>query len=357
MPYVGCYRRPVPHPILRRGACPGVVDAMVAADGMLMRVRLPGGAVDGAGLRALGRVAAGYGNGIVEITSRANLQVRGVAAGDLEAATEVLVDAGLSTGDADLDARRAIVAPALAGHDPAAAVDLTPHLASVGEHLLVANVEGELPAKFSVVLDDGSALGVGDVDGDVVAVVGAGDSVDAVTARVLGQVALLAAGGQPAVRPASPVAGPTPGVHPHHAPGRANIVAAPALGRLDVGQLDVLARLAAGTGLRFTHRRGVALPALDRAGLADLLGALAGVGLSTDPADPVHGVSACAGRPGCASALADTQAAALALIVARRTGPGPHAPVHLAGCDKRCGAPATGDLLVAGADGRFEGVR
>jgi len=45
-------------------------------------------------------------------------------------------------------------------------------------------------------------------------------------------------------------------------------------------------------------------------------------------------LSACAGRPGCAKALADVRADALAAL-----GQLPAGRVHVSGCARRCGAP------------------
>jgi len=60
---------------------------------------------------------------------------------------------------------------------------------------------------------------------------------------------------------------------------------------------------------------------------------LAAAGLVVEPG-PAADLSACAGRPGCAKALADVRADALAAL--------DHLPagrVHVSGCARRCGAP------------------
>jgi precorrin-3B synthase len=51
----------------------------------------------------------------------------------------------------------------------------------------------------------------------------------------------------------------------------------------------------------------------------------------------LHRVTACTGRPGCASALADVRADALAV---HATAGADAAPVHWSGCARRCGRPA-----------------
>jgi precorrin-3B synthase len=141
---------------------------------------------------------------------------------------------------------------------------------------------------------------------------------------------------------------------------RVNVVGAPELGRLDPDQLRGLAAVAGrGLGLRLAPGGAVAVVGVPRVELDAVRSGLDAAGCSTDPADPWHHVSACVGDDGCAAARADTHAAARALVAARRSGAGggSDGPVHLSGCEKRCGAPAGGRLLVAGEEGRFLEVR
>src|SRR3954452_4315541 len=132
----------------RRLACPGVGDPMETGDGWLLRIRLPGGAVTPAQLDVVADAAERWGRGIVEITARGNLQVRGVAAGAVEAAAGALVDGGLALPDPGLDARRAVVAPPLTGHDPAEAAAADSLVADVVGALLDLPATSPVPPKF-----------------------------------------------------------------------------------------------------------------------------------------------------------------------------------------------------------------
>jgi precorrin-3B synthase len=105
------------------------------------------------------------------------------------------------------------------------------------------------------------------------------------------------------------------------------------LGRLTPAHASAVAANAPAGFLRVTPWRGIVLPgATDPAPLA-------AAGLITDPTSPWHGVTACAGKPRCAKALADVRADAASLI--RGSG---GVPVHWSGCSRRCGRPR-GDIV------------
>jgi precorrin-3B synthase len=75
--------------------------------------------------------------------------------------------------------------------------------------------------------------------------------------------------------------------------------------------------------------------------------AAAALGLIVDPADPRLALAACAGRPGCASAHADTRADAARLAALL-----PGLRAHLSGCTKGCAHPGPAPVtLVACPDG------
>ncbi len=63
----------------RRGACPGFSSPMPTGDGLLVRL-LPVGTIPLEAFTALCAAAREHGNGVIEITARGSIQVRGLTA-------------------------------------------------------------------------------------------------------------------------------------------------------------------------------------------------------------------------------------------------------------------------------------
>lgn len=140
----------------RPDRCPGVVHPWPAADGGLVRVRVPGGRLPLAGLRALLAVAERYGDGRVRLTGRANLQLRAMpVAGDRLAvpALAAVEATGLLPSREHDRVRNVLVSPqtGLAG----GRADLRPVVAALDAALLGDPGLAALPGRFLLTLDDG----------------------------------------------------------------------------------------------------------------------------------------------------------------------------------------------------------
>jgi precorrin-3B synthase len=87
---------------------------VAALDGGICRVKLPGGMLRAAEARAIADAAEQHAAGVIEVTNRANLQIRGVLAGHEAALSEILVNAGLgpATGASDV-LNRSVAEPAV----------------------------------------------------------------------------------------------------------------------------------------------------------------------------------------------------------------------------------------------------
>lgn len=140
----------------RGDLCPGAFRPWSAADGLLIRLRLIGGEVSTPSLRALVEVSEQYGDGRLHLTSRANLQLRGLPGEDGTLAPEVLaavVATGLLPTRSHELIRNIMVSPqtGLAG----GRTDLRPVAAELDARLCADPGLARLPGRFLFVLDDG----------------------------------------------------------------------------------------------------------------------------------------------------------------------------------------------------------
>lgn len=127
-----------------------------AADGMLVRLRLVGGRVSSASLRALVEVAERYGDARVHVTSRANLQLRalpGTGGGLLPEVLAAIEETGLLPTRTHELARNVMVSPqtGLAGGRS----DLRTVATELDARLCADPCLAMLPGRFLFALDDG----------------------------------------------------------------------------------------------------------------------------------------------------------------------------------------------------------
>jgi precorrin-3B synthase len=392
--------RAVPIPSVRADAdaCPGALRLHAAADGPLARVRVPGGRMTGAQLTAVHELATRWGDGHVELTSRANLQLRALREAPVDELAARLRAAGLLPSETH-ELVRNIAASPLAGGLPVRALDQAlcadPSLAELPGRFLFALDGGEGDVAFGA---DVAALPLADEVAIIFAGVDAGLRVspaEAIPAMLAAAHAFLEERAAQISAQARPdgIPGPRAGGGRQRvawrvrelADGPARVAArtAAALGRtlgepaelprpvlrepigvveqadgtVAVGVLVPLGRLSdvqlngleAAESLIFTPWRGVVLPGLTPQAAGSWLAALAGAGLEVEAGSRWAGVTACAGRPGCAKSLADVRADADAATVA-----GPGLPVHWVGCARGCGSPAGPHVRVEATGAGYE---
>ena len=128
-----------------KGWCPGALRPMESGDGLIVRVRPWNGALTVDQARGVAEAAARHGSGLLDLTRRANLQLRGVAPGSLAALQEALLDR-----DAQAEAARNVMVGPFAG---AEARRLAGDLA---EAIVADSRLHALPAKFGWLVDDGA---------------------------------------------------------------------------------------------------------------------------------------------------------------------------------------------------------
>ena len=133
---------------------------MPTGDGLLVRLRLSGGALAPAMASAIARLARTCGNGIIEVSSRANLQLRGVRDETLGPLQDGLGQLGLLDESAEAESLRNVMTSPLAGLDPGKVLDIRPVALALERRLCASPALQALPGKFLFLIDDGSHGGL-----------------------------------------------------------------------------------------------------------------------------------------------------------------------------------------------------
>ena len=135
---------------------------MRTGDGLLVRLRPRAGSLRPADLREIARAAAACGNGIVEITARGNLQIRGLTEASVPRLAGAIGEAGI-----DIAEGVAIETPPLAGFDPTEVADPRPLAAALRMAIADRRPALALAPKLSVVIDGGGRFHLGGVAADL----------------------------------------------------------------------------------------------------------------------------------------------------------------------------------------------
>jgi precorrin-3B synthase len=142
----------------RKGWCPGALQPMESGDGLIVRLRIIGGLLVPDLAQALAQCADDYGNGLIDLSSRGNLQLRGVTEATLPALQTRLDALDLLDADPAGEAVRNILASPLAGVDPSALINILPLVKALDERLRSDHILHHLPGKFLFLIDDGGCL-------------------------------------------------------------------------------------------------------------------------------------------------------------------------------------------------------
>lgn len=364
--------------------CPGLLRPHLAEDGPLVRLRIPGGQTTSTVLRELSAIAGDHGEGSLQLTSRSNIQLRGLAQARMRDLVERVGATGLLPSETHERVRNIVASP-LTGLERTGShsgrPDLRPLVAELDDALCGTPELSELPGRFLFAVDDGSAdvtgltfdlafqadgpSGVTGVDSGVVLVGGVDHGIRTSTSEAVALIISLARRFLELREDLSPRpwhiaeltgvdeldprihridAQPAPGCPlPLGALGNAASVIVP-LSLLSSDQVEAVFRATDGGPVVITPWRGLVLP-----GAAGSLPALAEAGLVVDDASVWSQLTACIGAPGCARSAISTQRMA-AELAEMLPGP-PVLPVHLSGCERRCGSPSGAhvDLVAPGS--------
>ncbi len=352
-------------PPLVRGWCPGALRPMMSGDGLLVRLRPPMGQLNAVQMVGLCRAAQDYGAGLIEVTRRGNLQIRGVAEDVLPALQAVLADLELLDDDALTEGRRNILMPPDWCEDDDShriARDLIARLPDLPD--LPAKIGFGIDAGSAPVLSadsadfriergedgglilraDGRATGVSlnqgqEVDALIRFAHWFADSGGAAVGRMARHHAALPDWANGHIAPAAPRLPLLPG------PSAQGLAVGLAFGQADARGLARLLDVTGAAGVRVTPWRVLLLLGAQDAPddlPPDLL-------VQADA--PALRVDACPGAPSCPQATVPTRA--LALRLASHV----NGRLHVSGCAKGCARSTPADTVLTGCGGCFDLAR
>ncbi|MFC7597769.1 precorrin-3B synthase [Terrabacter sp. GCM10028922] len=348
---------PTRRPRQSADACPGVGRPFVAVDGSIVRLRPAGRPVSVEALERLLDLVDAQSDPAVQLTSRAALQLRGLP-DPLTSRVRASIESTGLVPSASHELVRNVVASPLSGLDDAGHCDVR-HVSRSLDAALCADPDlARLGGRFLFALDDGRGdviretfdLGVlATGGGRCVVLAGSTDrGWDVPLEAAVPTLVALARefvertrGGETAwhVHELDAPLGRAPTTHvdlPRH-PGRPlgavgdHAVVAVPLGLLRREHVIALAQVT--DEVRVTPWRSLVVEH-GAAALAHLEDA----GLATRPESAWHRLHACTGLPGCARSALDTRALAHELAPILPAG---RLPVHVSGCERRCGTPST----------------
>lgn len=381
-----------------KGWCPGALTPMESGDGLLMRAKVVGSKLSLAQASEIAAIALGCGNGRIDLSQRAQLQVRGVSQKSLAEAQARLKSIGLLARDAATESRLNIVASPLAG---SASFDANEIAALLARAIAEDQALKSLPGKFLFLVDDGSAPGLRDVGADIrleargaqfaVVLDGARDqaviaspaaAIDAAVALARAFIDLRAGrafelrrmralveamGAEPLLRASGLTSEPYSSTSRQGAPfdllgGRQigeNFFAgfAAPFGRFLARDFADLAEAASEEGakeLRLTPWRAILAPTRSLEQAARIIEAARSLGFVVDAGDARLAIAACPGAPECSQAKGPTRIGLDVIAnVARAFSPG-GIGVHVSGCAKGCAKPSATPVTLVANGGFFD---
>jgi ferredoxin-nitrite reductase len=147
-------------------------------EAFMARLRIPGGLLKTFQVRELARVAKELTTGYVQITTRANFQLRLIRPTDAPEVLRRIQNVGLHTRGAGADNIRNLTANPTAGIDPHEVIDVMPFCHDLAQVIINDRSFYDLPRKFNIAFDGGGLIGTVEDTNDIgVKAVKAGEKV------------------------------------------------------------------------------------------------------------------------------------------------------------------------------------
>ena len=138
----------------------GLFYVSPAQDSFMLRLRVPGAVLSAYQLRGIAEIAADWGSGRTDITTRSNLQVREFKPRDIVRVLNKVRALGMSSRGSGADNIRNITASPISGIDPAELYDVAALAEAMNNYILNSRDMYGLPRKFNIAFDNGGSISV-----------------------------------------------------------------------------------------------------------------------------------------------------------------------------------------------------
>ncbi|WP_234907216.1 precorrin-3B synthase [Rhizobium rhizogenes] len=376
-------------PSMARGACPSLSAPMVTGDGLLVRLRptVPGLTI--AQFRALAEAAANHGNGLIEITARGNLQLRGMIADSMAGLAADIDRAGIVP-----ESGVAIEVPPLSGLDPLEVADARDMAMRLRLAIAALDPQPVLAPKLTIIIDGGGRLTLDAMSADIRLTATRADGGStawclgiggtAQTAKVLASLSAeqsvttviellktlarlgpnargrdLDAASLRARFPSMPNRASSIAAHHvspigiHHLRDNSLVLGLrPSFGQIharDILDFLDIVEAAGANEIRTAPEHALLVLGLDDEAAQDIQLMAAKHGFRTRADDPSNQIDVCSGAGACASAFYPTKLAAADVLDKAPDLLDGSLTVHLSGCRKGCAHPGKAALTIVGA--------
>ncbi len=136
-------------------------------EAFMSRLRIPGGALKTFQLRELANIAKELTSGYVQITTRANFQMRLIQPKDCPEFLQRVQSVGLHTRGSGADNIRNLTANPTAGIDPHELIDVMPLCRELGQIIINDRSFYDMPRKFNIAYDGGGLIGTVEDTNDI----------------------------------------------------------------------------------------------------------------------------------------------------------------------------------------------
>ena len=145
----------------------GLFYVAPAQNSFMCRLRMPGGILNSLQFRGVAAIAEELGGGFADVTTRANLQVREIAAANAPEVLTRLADLGLTSRGSGADNVRNVTGSPTAGIDAQELIDTRPDARRIHHHILNHRELYGLPRKFNIAFDGSGTIPVLEDTNDV----------------------------------------------------------------------------------------------------------------------------------------------------------------------------------------------